>query len=214
MGKYKIAIIIPAFNEEITIFRVVQSVRGYGQVIVVNDASTDETEKIAEKAGAILVNHKNNEGYDAALNSGFVKAGELNCDVVITFDADGQHNHRFIKEYIDLLEQGFKVVVGVRSKFQRVSEYIFSWISIWRWDIKDPLCGMKAYRVDVFNQLGYFDSYSSIGTELAIYAAYENINIAQHPIKIKNRQDKPRFGNMFSANINILRSLWLGFRKY
>ena len=214
MGKYKIAIIIPAFNEEITIFRVVQSVRGYGQVIVVNDASTDETEKIAEKAGAILVNHKNNEGYDAALNSGFVKAGELNCDVVITFDADGQHNHRFIKEYIDLLEQGFKVVVGVRSKFQRVSEYIFSWISIWRWDIKDPLCGMKAYRVDVFNQLGYFDSYSSIGTELAIYAAYENIKIAQHPIKIKNRQDKPRFGNMFSANINILRSLWLGFRKY
>ena len=42
----------------------------------------------------------------------------------------------------------------------------------------------------------------------------ENIKIAQHPIKIKNRQDKPRFGNMFSANINILRSLWLGFRKY
>ena len=104
--------------------------------------------------------------------------------------------------------------MGVRSKFQRVSEYIFSWISIWRWDIKDPLCGMKAYRVDVFNQLGYFDSYSSIGTELAIYAAYENIKIAQHPIKIKDRQDKPRFGNMFSANINILRSLWLGCRKY
>ena len=214
MGKYKIAIIIPAFNEEVTIFGVVQSVRGYGEVIVVNDASTDETEKIAEKAGAILVNHKNNKGYDAALNSGFVKAGELNCDVVITIDADGQHNHRSIKEYIDLLEQGFKVVVGVRSKFQRVSEYIFSWISIWRWDIKDPLCGMKAYRVDVFNQLGYFDSYSSIGTELAIYAAHKNIKIAQHPIKIKNRQDKPRFGNMFSANINILRSLWLGCRKY
>jgi len=54
---------------------------------------------------------------------------------------------------IDLLEQGFKVVVGVRSKFQRVSEYIFSWVSIWRWGIKDPLCGMKAYRIDVFNQL-------------------------------------------------------------
>lgn len=214
MGKYKIAIIIPAFNEEVTIFRVVQSVRGYGEVIVVNDASTDETEKIAKKAGAILVNHKNNEGYDAALNSGFAKAGELNCDVVITFDADGQHNHRFIKEYIDLLEQGFKVVVGVRSKFQRVSEYIFSWISIWRWDIKDPLCGMKAYRVDVFNQLGYFDSYSSIGTELVIYAAYENIKIAQHPIKTKDRQDKPRFGNIFSSNTNILRSLWLGCRKY
>jgi glycosyltransferase involved in cell wall biosynthesis len=214
MGKYKIAIIIPAFNEEVTIFHVVQSVRGYGEVIVVNDASTDETGKIAEKAGATLVNHKKNKGYDSALNSGFVKAGELNCDVVITFDADGQHNHRSIKEYIDLLEQGFKVVVGVRGKFQRVSEYIFSWISIWKWGVKDPLCGMKAYRIDVFNQLGYFDSYNSIGTELAIYAACENIKIAQPPIKIKDRQDKPRFGNILFANINILRSLWIGCRKY
>ena len=215
MGKYKIAIIIPAFNEEVTIFHVVQSVRGYGEVIVVNDASTDETGKIAEKAGATLVNHKKNKGYDGALNSGFVKAGELNCDVVITFDADGQHNQRFIKEYIDLLGQGFQVVVGIRGRFQRVSEYIFSWVSIWKWGIKDPLCGMKAYRIDVFNQLGYFDSYSSIGTELAIYAAaHQNIKIAQHPIKIKGRQDKPRFGNMFSANINILRSLWIGCKRY
>ncbi len=214
MGKYKIAIVIPAFNEEVTIFNVVQSVKRYGEVIVVNDASTDETGKIAENAGAILVNHKKNKGYDGALNSGFNKAAELKYDVVITFDADGQHNQKSIKEYIDLLEQGFKVVVGVRDKFQRMSEYIFSWVSIWKWGIKDPLCGMKAYRIDVFNQLGYFDSYSSIGTELAIYAAHEKIKIAQQPIKIKDRQDKPRFGNMFFANMNILRSLWAGYRKY
>ena len=207
MDKYKVAIIIPAFNEEATIFRVVQSVIEYGEVIVINDASTDKTRKRAEKAGATLVNHKKNKGYDGALNSGFVKARELSCDVVITFDADGQHNQRFIKEYIDLLEQGFQVVVGIRGKFQRVSEYIFSWVSIWKWGVRDPLCGMKAYRVDVFNQLGYFDSYSSIGTELMIYAAHQNIKIAQHPVKIKDRQDKPRFGNIFSANINILRSL-------
>ena len=209
MGKYKIAIIIPAFNEEITIFRVVQSVRGYGQVIVVNDASTDETEKIAEKAGAILVNHKNNEGYDSALNSGFVKAGELNCDVVITFDADGQHNHRFIKEYIDLLEQGFKVVVGVRSKFQRVSEYIFSWISIWRWDIKDPLCGMKAYRIEVYKTLGHFDSYDSIGTELAIFAVKSGSKVSQLPVLTCDRYGEPRFGKIFSANKRIFLALWL-----
>jgi glycosyltransferase involved in cell wall biosynthesis len=214
MYKYKIAIIIPAFNEETTIFRVVQSVRGYGEVIVINDASTDETGKIAEKAGAKLVNHKKNKGYDGALNSGFVKAGELNCDVVITFDADGQHNQRFIKEYIDLLEQGSQVVVGIRGEFQRVSEYIFSWVSIWKWGVKDPLCGMKAYHIDVFNQLGYFDSYGSIGTELVIYAAHQNIKIVQHPIEIKSRHDKSRFGNTFSANIRILRSLWMGFWKY
>ncbi len=214
MDKYQIAIVIPAFNEESTIFNVVQSVAQYGVVIVVNDASTDKTKQMAEGAGAILVNHKENKGYDGALNSGFAKAKELNCDVIITFDADGQHNQKFIKKYIDLLEQGFEIVIGTRNKFQRISEYIFSWVAIWKWGIKDPLCGMKAYRIDVFNQLGCFDSYGSIGTELSIYAAYKDIKIAQQPIEIKDRQDKPRFGGSFSANMIILHALWLGFRKY
>jgi glycosyltransferase involved in cell wall biosynthesis len=214
MEKYKVAIVIPAFNEGATVFNVVKSTKRHGTVIVVDDASKDDTASKARKAGAIVVSHEINQGYDGALNSGFYKANELGCEIIITFDADGQHDPDLIEKYIFLIETGSDVVIGIRDKFQRVGEYIFSKIAKLKWGIVDPLCGMKAYRVDVFNQLGYFDSYSSIGTELAIYAAHENIKIAQHPIKIKDRQDKPRFGNMFSANINILRSLWLGYRKY
>ena len=73
MDKHKVAIVIPAFNEEATIYNQVQSVKENGVVIVVNDASTDYTEKKALKAGAIVINHKNNKGYDGALNSGFFK---------------------------------------------------------------------------------------------------------------------------------------------
>lgn len=214
MGRFRIAIIIPAFNEESTLFSVVQSVQEYGDIIVVNDASTDKTKQIAGDSGAILVNHRKNKGYDAALNSGFAKAKELNYNIVITFDADGQHNRKHIQEYIDLLEQGFEVVVGIRNKFQRVSEYIFAWVASWRWGVKDPLCGMKAYRIDVYNQLGCFDSYNSIGTELAIYAAHENLKIVQQSIEVVDRKDRPRFGSGFSANIVILRALWRGYKKY
>jgi glycosyltransferase involved in cell wall biosynthesis len=214
MDKYKVAIVIPAFNEEATIFDIVQSVKKYGTVVVVNDASNDKTKQLAEDAGAIVVSHNKNKGYDGALNSGFSKVKELNCDVIITFDADGQHNHESIKEYINLIEQGFDVVIGTRNKLQRWAEYIFSWVSTWRWGIKDPLCGMKAYRFDVFSQLGYFDSYGSIGTELVIYAAHKNIKIVQQSIKIEDRQDRPRFGSSFSTNMVILRALWLGLRKY
>ena len=78
MGRFKLAIIIPAFNEENTIFEVVKSVKNYGIAIVVNDASSDNTEKIAESAGAVLVNHKENKGYDSALISGFKMAEKLN----------------------------------------------------------------------------------------------------------------------------------------
>jgi len=214
MDKYKIAIVIPAFNEEATIFDVVRSVKKYGIVIVVSDASTDNTEQEAIRAGAVMVNQKKNMGYDGALNSGFIKAKELNCDAVITFDADGQHSSESIQEYIDLLEQGFSVVIGVRNKLQRVSESIFSWVAVRRWGIEDPLCGMKAYHINVFDQLGFFDSYKSIGTELSIFAANQNIKIAQQHVKIRGRQDGPRLGGRIFTNMVILRSLWIGSRKY
>ena len=57
MGEYKVAIVIPAFNEENTIVEVVQSVKQYGDVIVVNDASIDGTEERSKNAGAIVFNH-------------------------------------------------------------------------------------------------------------------------------------------------------------
>ena len=81
MERFKLAIIIPAYNEENTIFDLVKSASNHGLVIVVNDGSTDNTKKLAEFAGAILINHKDNRGYDSSLNSGFKKAD----DVVTSF---------------------------------------------------------------------------------------------------------------------------------
>ena len=95
-----------------------------------------------------------------------------------------------------------------------MSESIFSWVAVRRWGIEDPLCGMKAYHIDVFDQLGFFDSYKSIGTELSIFAAHQNIKIAQQHVKIRGRQDGPRLGGRIFTNMVILRSLWLGSRKY
>ena len=60
MEKHQVAIVIPAFNEDSTIYNQVQSAKEYGIVIVVNDASTDQTEVKAQNAGAIIINHKIN----------------------------------------------------------------------------------------------------------------------------------------------------------
>ncbi len=210
MEEYKVAIVIPAFNEALTIAEVINSVKAYGCTIVVNDASVDNTQQIAEDAGAIVINHKENKGYDGALNSGFNKAVELNFDVVITFDADGQHSSDLLEKYIQLINENFQVVIGIRDRFQRIAEYIFSWVARKKWGILDPLCGMKAYHIDVYKKLGHFDSYDSIGTELSIFAAKNKINIAQLPIKTNKRTDASRFGNRVSANIRIFRALWHG----
>ena len=208
MEKHKVAIIIPAFNEEFTIYNQVKSVKRYGDVIVVNDGSTDHTENEALKAGAIVVNHNLNMGYDRALNSGFFKANQLGCKIIITFDADGQHDAKIVKKFITLLQDGYDVVIGVRDKFQRVSEYIFSWVAKLKWGIKDPLCGLKGYNVEVYRRFGYFSTYDSIGTELCISSYKSGFKIFQTPIKIYERSDNSRIGNKVYANIKILYALF------
>ena len=208
MEKHKVAIVIPAFNEQDTIYNEVKSVKENGIVIVVNDASIDDTEKRALKAGAIVVNHKINKGYDEALNSGFIKANELDCDIIITFDADGQHDPYVIKKFIMLLNSGYDVVIGIRSNFQRLSEHIFSWVSKFKWGINDPLCGMKGYSSKVYKKLGHFSSYESIGTELCIFSQKFGFKIVQIPVQVQDRVGNSRMGGRMTANIKILYALF------
>jgi len=207
MGEFKVAIIIPAFNEDATIAQVVDSVKEYGYAIVVNDGSTDNTKTIASQSGAIVVNHKINCGYDNALNSGFIEADKLDFDAVITFDADGQHCPTILKKYIDKLSNGFDLVLGVRPQPARFAEAIFMLYTRFRFNWKDPLCGMKGYRIELYRKQGYFDSYNSIGTELAFFGLLNKCSFAQIDIPIYERYDRPRFSSTLKSNIRILNAL-------
>lgn len=207
MDRSKIGLVIPAYNECETIFNVVKAASQYGQPIVVNDCSSDTTAELALKAGATVVNHSVNLGYDSALNSGFARADELGCKIVITLDADGQHNTQLIQKFIDALEQGADVALGVRDSKPRFSEHLFALKTRAQFGIKDPLCGMKGYKIEVYQKLGHFDSYQSIGTELMLFSAKNNFVYEQIPFKVNKRRDAPRFGNAFKANIKILKAM-------
>ena len=210
MDKSRISIIIPALNESATIANVVMRVKKFGIPIVVDDGSIDNTTQIACDAGAIVIKHEENKGYDQALSSGFLYANQNEYKYVITIDADGQHDPQMLANFISHLTDEVDLVIGVRDRFQRYSESLFALISFIKWGLKDPLCGMKAYSVDLYKELGHFDSYGSVGTELAIYAAKNNKKIIQIPIVTCARVDKSRFGSRWSANKKILRALGLG----
>jgi glycosyltransferase involved in cell wall biosynthesis len=209
MVRSSLGIIIPALNEAQSIAQVIGGARGFGTVIVVDDGSSDGTGVTAAAAGAQVVRHDVNRGYDAALNSGFAHAAQLGCDAVITLDADGQHDPSLLAKFIDALDRNATVVVGVRDRFQRVAERLFAWIARARWRIRDPLCGMKGYRMHVYRELGHFDSYGSVGTELAIYAAFRGHAIAEVPVRTRERVGVPRFGRRLMGNWRILRALLL-----
>jgi len=209
MGRYQVGIVIPALNEAETIAGIVESVKIYGLPIVVDDGSTDHTAKLAMQAGAVVVSHPENRGYDSALNTGFKKAAEFGSEIIITVDADGQHNPLLIQQFINAMADGADVVVGSRSQRQRFAEYIFAWYTNFRFGIKDPLCGMKAYRITVYKALGHFDSYGSIGTELMTFAAKNGFRLSQISFDTRERKGPSRFGQVFTGNYKIIRALML-----
>ena len=213
MERPRVGIVIPALNESQSIGQVVQQAGAYGLAIVVDDGSVDATGAIARSAGAEVVEHEENLGYDEALNSGCARAAELGCAYIITMDADGQHNPTLLKQYIHALVGGADVVAGVRDRTQRFSEWLFSRIARARWAIKDPLCGMKGYTIELYQQVGHFDSYQSIGTELILFAARCGMRIVQVPVMTRPRTGAPRFGRVLSANWRIFRAMCVGMAR-
>lgn len=207
MDRSRVAIVIPALNESATIGSVVGSVSAYGCPIVVDDGSTDATGSLARAAGADVVRHEANRGYDSALNSGFARAAQLGFEYIITLDADGQHNPAQVAEFVHLLDEGNDLAIGRRDKLQRFAETVFAFAGRTCWGIADPLCGMKAYRTALYRAAGSFDRIGSIGTELSIRSVASGCRFAQIPVKTRERVDAPRFGRSVSANVRILRAL-------
>ncbi|MCX6815927.1 MAG: glycosyltransferase family 2 protein [Candidatus Aenigmarchaeota archaeon] len=117
----KTAIVIPAYNEEKTISAVVKKAKKFGSVIVVNDASRDKTAVFARTAGAFVINHKVNRGLGGSLRTGFDAAIKKGFDIVITLDADGQHNPEDIPKFIEKIDNNYDFVLGKRD----LSKYPF-----------------------------------------------------------------------------------------
>ena len=110
---------IPAFNEEKTLAKVVvRAMKHVDKVVVVDDGSTDDTALIAQSLGAHVVRHDENKGYGAAIRSCFSAARNLAADVLVTLDADGQHDPEQIPKVIEPILNG-ESDVAVGSRFHR-----------------------------------------------------------------------------------------------
>ena len=202
-----LALILPAFNEEGTIQEVVIKCLNYGDVIVVDDGSLDCTNALAREAGAIVITHSLNRGYDSALDSGILYAAFQDYDYAITFDADGQHCFDSLKLILKNLKSGYDVVIGSRDYKPRFSELLFALISALFWKIQDPLSGLKGYNLSLVRKAGFFSSYKSIGAEFAVRAARTGLPFTHVPIKTNKRNGTSRFGLGLSANLRILKAL-------
>ena len=118
MENKKIFIVIPAYNEEKKIGSIIQSLQneGYSNILVVNDGSVDRTAEVARQTGAEVLNMIINRGQGAALSLGidYLKK-TCNPDIIVTFDADGQHRPEDIASLMaPILENKVDIAIGSR----------------------------------------------------------------------------------------------------
>ena len=124
----KTAIIMPAYNEEPGIGKVIRSVIsevGF-DVVVVDDCSTDKTREISLVSGASVISLTKNCGYNTALHCGIKYAAENGYSHAITIDADGQHPTELISVFVKRFSEGFQFVFGKREHVARWAEKVFS----------------------------------------------------------------------------------------
>ena len=204
-----VGVVIPAYNEEATIAGVVESVRAYASAVIVSsDGSTDKTVDVARSAGAVVVDEPVNSGPERATELGIIEALKHEIDILVTFDADGEHLPIYIPEMVKLIQEGnADIVVGARSKLPRFSEYLFSWYSRLRIGIRDPICGLKAIRSIVYRDIGYFDTVGGITAQFLFQANKRDYKLMQIPIDVRQRVDVPRIGDTVTANGKMLLGL-------
>jgi glycosyltransferase involved in cell wall biosynthesis len=125
----RLLIIIPAFNEEASIGRVIGQVReavSHADIVVINDGSTDATALIAEKCGAVVLNLPHNLGIGSAMQTGFMYARDHHYDIAVQVDGDGQHDPQEIPEIVARLESA-NVDIVIGSRYIEDRGYITPW---------------------------------------------------------------------------------------
>lgn len=212
----KIICVIPAFNEAGAIADVIAGVRALANVdpLVVDDASTDETADMARRAGADVLNLNSNRGYEGALDAGFAEAAKRQADIVATLDADGQIDPALLGLGLrKLSSSSADLVIGIRSERARFGERLFGWYGRLRFGVPDLLCGLKIYRLSLYQAHGRFDGTKMIGAELAVAALKHGAKAVTIDVPVKPRADGvSRFGQGFRVNRRIIGALWRAIR--
>jgi len=226
----KIVVVIPAYNEEKSIGKVIKSIPDYtDDIIVINDGSTDKTADIAQENGSIVITHDKNKGVGTSFNTGMRKALELDPDIMINIDADGQFNPKDIIKLIEpiILRKADFVTASRfmrsdrypkmrRIKFMgnKVMSFFISKISGQKF--YDVSCGFRAYSKDALLKLNLFGEFTYT-QETFLNLAVKNVSIMEIPIEVRGIREHGKSKvatNLFKYGYQTLKVILKTIRDY
>lgn len=190
------SIILPAKNEAEGLEKLLPVLREkfpQQEVIVVNDGSTDNTVEICRRNGVRVISHVYSMGNGAAVKTG---ARNAHGDILVFMDADGQHSPDDIPRLLEMIDEGFDMVVGARqasthaSGGRRIANAVFNRLASWMtgYDIEDLTSGFRAARARHFKKFLYLlpnkFSYPTTST-MAFFRS--GLPVGYVPIRAANR---------------------------
>lgn len=234
----KLVVLIPAFNEEKKISKVISAVpkkiKDYTTtVLVVDDGSTDNTAEVSKKAGAMVVRNIRNSGVGKAFQTGLDKAIEMSADTMVNIDADGQFDPKEIPIMIEpIISKGYDFVVSDRflnsetrqlekpenmplSKYwgNLLMAHLISFLAQQKFN--DVSCGFRAYNKKAMlslNLMGKFTYTQESFLDLAV----KGLNIFTVPVTVEyfpNRKSRVA-NNLFYYAWKTMKIIIRSFRDY
>ena len=197
----KITIGLPAYNEEKNIASVITKLKKItDSIIVCDDGSSDMTSEISKNLGAIVISHKKNMGYGAAIRTIFQKSVELDSDILVTFDADGQHRIDDVNKILQPLENNeADIVIGSRfldneskvPNYRKIGIKVITQVTnaSLKKKLTDSQSGFRAYNKQALTQISPSEMGMGISTEILIKASNKGLRIAEIPITILYHDD-------------------------
>jgi len=210
----EILMIIPAYNEELNIVKVITEIKqslNYVDVLIVNDCSTDNTLAVLKGIENIkVISLPINLGYAGALQTGFKYAVNKGYDKVIQFDGDGQHIATEAGKLLDIMERDqADIVIGSRFKtksnynhslFRKIGTHFFRTIikRICKIEITDPTSGFQVLSKEVFHKYAKMNQYPEYpDANLIIEMLLEHYKISEYQVEMRSRE----FGTSMHSGI-------------
>lgn len=225
--KPRILAIIPCYNEEATIGSIVLKTKRYvDTVVIIDDGSTDDTVKIAQDAGAVVISHNNNYGKSASIKTGFNYALENNYDYIVTLDGDSQHNPDEIPLLLENIMNGnHDISIGYRygnktemPMWRKIGKRVLDYATSAGGGglITDSQCGFRAFSKKAIETIApkLNSSDFAVESEQLIRAHEMNLKVANTYISCKYENLDSSTKNPASHGFSVLNKIiWIVAEK-
>ena len=209
----KVVAVVPAYNEASHVGEVVRGAKKHiEQVIVVDDGSHDGTAENAARAGALVIAHAMNSGPGAATMTGFHAARVLKADIVVTLDADGQHNPDDIPVLLaPVLAGQADIVIGTRFRGPRNTipflrrlfnglGNVFTYITTGKY-VSDSQSGFKVFGSQALHAIDLHLSGFEFCTEIIRETVKHRWRVVEIPIRVTYSEYTLAKGQSFSSGV-------------